>query len=333
MVERNKAIKACLEDGPKSFTGIKRETSFSAGRTDRGLKDLLKRNEILHDERWYALPKDSDKLQKKVEDFCKGEVKDKLLLYEVRKDHTKKLRRVLVRWRDELASFPSRIQSSPKWEFPNAVVHQGLHFEDTYDFKHLTEHFPQLMERWTRYQEKLGQQVEIGWIWVSKLGENIADDLGMDLHYTHHPTNEPGVYINFPELILQALQDLAMDGIKWKKGVGKMSYEQLCDKAAKIIPHRNGYWYTVSTATLSPCQAIFLPKHKEVEEKRKKLDEYKRELMEELRNSVYIDKVKKHYELGEELWEERTKIRLEVEKYSSYVVVPRICEIIRKAIL
>jgi len=327
--ERDELVKKILSKGPKTFKEIQDEVDFSPGRTDRALKSLKAYGEIIHDEKWYALPEHLDKLQEKVRGLYETKVGAQPL-YTARREHTKELRHVLARLRDELKNDP-RIQSWPKWESPNWVIHRN--FTDQWMFNHLRSHIPELMKKWDYYQKKLRRQAEIGWNLIPELGEKIANDLGINFVYGIN-SRGLGVHLSFPEFVLRTLSRL-VEGSIWKEKVAEKLFADARNKAGEIRCLQNGYAYMIVTAKPFHYEilAITLPKVTNVEEKKKEIDNYKRELLDELRSSESImNELKRHSELSNELFDKREEITKEIDKYCAFLVLPGICEIIKEAV-
>ncbi len=198
----------------------------------------------------------------------------------------------------------------------------------------------------------LVQQYRIGYDLIPKLGNKIANDLGMDFI---NGEKKFGIQPEYPTALLRALTYLAKDGKQWPKGIGEQVYEEFQDRSGIITatpgsPEKitelgecqYGYYgieipYMISDGQNLVQDKIFttfikLPTTVNLKEQLKRLDEHKKNIMDELRdpNSEYMKGVLKHLGLYEKLCLLRNELEKEINKYSSYSVFPNICDVIKQ---
>lgn len=343
-----------------TFSALKKGTGLNDGTLNRGLKSLMKTGDVVHLGEFYALSENRDRLKEKVKNQS-SKPTESSIVYQICRDHTKDLKEILKIWKNEISvrkvlsgkeSLTPGVTSSILL-YPKLVpVNVARHFEKDWKFQHLSVHLPDLMKKWNDFQSLLVQQYRIGYDLIPKLGNKIANDLGMDFI---NGEKKFGIQPEYPTALMRALTYLAKDGKQWPKGAGEHVYKEFQDRSGiitatpnapeKIIGtggDQNGYYgvevpYMISDDQNFVQDKIFttfikFPKTINPKEELKRLDEYKKNIMDELDapNSEYMKSVIKHLELHDKLWALRDKLEKEIDKYFSYSVFPNICDVMKK---
>lgn len=358
--ERNdKIINALKNDIIMTFSALKKGTGLNDGTLSRGLKFLMKTNRVVHEEEFYALTENKDKLKEKVKNQS-GKQIEIPLTYQVCRDHTNDLKGILKIWKNEISvtklvsgvDFHTPGVTSSILLYPRLVpLTVDRNFEKDWRFQHLSAHLPDLLIKWNEFQSMLKQQYKVGSDLILKLGDRIASNLGVHFMSVEEKT---GIQLEYPTALLRLLTYLAKDGKQWPKGTGEQIYNEFQDRDGIITAAPNatekieigedqyGYYcievpYMISDGQNLVQDKIFttlikLPKAINPKEELKRLDEYKKNIMGELRatNSEYMENVIKHLELHDKLWVLRDELEKEIDKYSSYSVFPNICDVIKQ---